>query len=109
MGPGRHLLALSSLTKVTGGFSGPWPERNEAGGEAPGTGPPQALELPLACSLHAQLSSRDGEMGEAWQFVEGRSEGRLHLHLGPVLGFPPRRGLTPRGSLECNPEIPAFP
>ena len=21
----------------------------------------------------------------------------------------PRRGLTPRGSLECNPEIPAFP
>ena len=34
--------------------------------------------------------------------------------LGPreesgVLGFPSRRGLTPRGSLECNPEIPAFP
>ena len=26
-----------------------------------------------------------------------------------VLGFPSRRGLTPRGSLECNPEIPAFP
>ena len=25
------------------------------------------------------------------------------------LGFPSRRGLTPRGSLECNPEIPAFP
>ena len=24
-------------------------------------------------------------------------------------GFPSRRGLTPRGSLECNPEIPAFP
>ena len=23
-----------------------------------------------------------------------------------VLGFPSRRGLTPRGSLECNPEIP---
>ena len=23
------------------------------------------------------------------------------------LGFPSRRGLTPRGSLECNPEIPA--
>ena len=22
---------------------------------------------------------------------------------------PSRRGLTPRGSLECNPEIPAFP
>ena len=26
-----------------------------------------------------------------------------------VLGFPSSRGLTPRGSLECNPEIPAFP
>ena len=26
-----------------------------------------------------------------------------------VLGFPSRRGLTPRASLECNPEIPAFP
>ena len=26
-----------------------------------------------------------------------------------ILGFPSRRGLTPRGSLECNPEIPAFP
>ena len=25
------------------------------------------------------------------------------------LGVPSRRGLTPRGSLECNPEIPAFP
>ena len=28
---------------------------------------------------------------------------------GGVLGFPSRRGLTPRGSLECNPEINAFP
>ena len=26
-----------------------------------------------------------------------------------VLGFPSRRRLTPRVSLECNPEIPAFP
>ena len=26
-----------------------------------------------------------------------------------VLCFPSRRGLTPRGILECNPEIPAFP
>ena len=24
-----------------------------------------------------------------------------------VLGFPSRRGLTPRGSLECNPDVPA--
>ena len=28
---------------------------------------------------------------------------------GGFLGFPSRRGLTPRESLECNPEIPAFP
>ena len=26
-----------------------------------------------------------------------------------VLGFPSRRGLTPRVSLECNPEIPVAP
>ena len=26
-----------------------------------------------------------------------------------VHGISSRRGLTPRGSLECNPEIPAFP
>ena len=26
-----------------------------------------------------------------------------------VLGFPSRRALTPRGNLECYPEIPAFP
>ena len=26
-----------------------------------------------------------------------------------ILGFPSRRGLTPRGSLECNPEIPVTP
>ena len=26
-----------------------------------------------------------------------------------ILCVPSRRGLTPRGSLECNPEIPAFP
>ena len=40
-----------------------------------------------------------------WQLyggVNGREE-------SGVLGFPSRRGLTPRGSLECNPEIPAFP
>ena len=28
---------------------------------------------------------------------------------GGVLSFPSSRGLTPRGSLECNPDIPAFP
>ena len=25
-----------------------------------------------------------------------------------VLGFPSRRGLTPRGSLECNPDVPGI-
>ena len=25
-----------------------------------------------------------------------------------VFGFPSRKGLTPQGSLECNPEITAF-
>ena len=35
--------------------------------------------------------------------------GSLHTIMNGVLGFPSRRGLTPRGSLECNPEIPAFP
>ena len=36
-------------------------------------------------------------------------EGFLTREESGVLGFPSRRGLTPRGSLECNPEIPAFP
>ena len=38
--------------------------------------------------------------------------GRLSGTVSPFradLGFPSRRGLTPRGSLECNPEIPVFP
>ena len=41
-----------------------------------------------------------------------RGPKQLHvatLEESGVLGFPSRRGLTPRGSLECNPEIPAFP
>ena len=45
---------------------------------------------------------------------EGNTEGPGTASSEPllqsgVLGFPSRRGLTPRGSLECNPEIPAFP
>ena len=31
------------------------------------------------------------------------------LEESAVLCFPSRRGLTPRGSLECNPEIPVAP
>ena len=33
----------------------------------------------------------------------------LAMQESGVLGFPSRRGLTPQGSLKCNPEIPAFP
>ena len=40
----------------------------------------------------------------AW-IIPGTGEpGGLHSQ-----SMPSRRGLTPRGSLECNPEIPAFP
>ena len=38
------------------------------------------------------------------------AEGRLEpWHENRGVPVPSRRGLTPRGSLECNPEIPAFP
>ena len=59
--------------------------------------------------------------GEGERNVGANSERRLPVNRGlektrvatreesGVLGFPSRRGLTPRGSLECNPEIPAFP
>ena len=39
----------------------------------------------------------------------GLRENDMKSICADVLGFPSRRGLTPRGSLECNPEIPAFP
>ena len=86
------MLALSSLTKVTGGFSGPWPERNEAGGEAPGTGPPQALELPLACPSTPGYPVQMGrweKRGSSWR--EGVREGCVCTWkhgLGRPLGFP---------------------
>ena len=37
------------------------------------------------------------------------AHGDLTREESGVLGFPSRRGLTPRGSLECNPEILVFP
>ena len=45
---------------------------------------------------------KKGNAKECSNYVATREE-------SGVLGFPSRRGLTPRGSLECNPEIPAFP
>ena len=42
--------------------------------------------------------------------LRGLQESRVAIREeSGVLGFPSRQGLTPRGSLECNPEIPAFP
>ena len=43
------------------------------------------------------------------QYVYLKEKGCENIHNIGVLGFPLRRGLTPRGSLEGNPEIPAFP
>ena len=91
-GPGRRLLALSSLTKVTGGSSGPWPERNEAGGEAPGTGLPQASELPwpVPCTSGYPVEmGRCRKRGSSWR--EGVGEGCVctwERGLGRSLGFP---------------------
>ena len=44
-------------------------------------------------------------------FFRGSARPRDQTHLGFLAwqADPSRRGLTPRGSLECNPEIPAFP
>ena len=42
--------------------------------------------------------------------LRGLQETRVAtLEESGVLGFPSRRGLTPRVSLECNPEIPVAP
>ena len=57
-------------------------------------------------------ASQAGAWG-AWQIrgpVSGVQETRVATREeSGVLGFPSRRGLTPQVSLECNPEIPAFP
>ena len=52
--------------------------------------PDKDLESPSSRRLEALVPSRDSR-------ARTRSPS------------PSRRGLTPRGSLECNPEIPAFP
>ena len=52
--------------------------------------------------LKRRLDSLEAAQGAPKDRVATREE-------SGVLGFTSRRGLTPRGSLECNPEIPAFP
>ena len=60
-------------------------------------GPDKDLESPSSTRLEALVPSRDSR-------ARTRSPSPR-----ACLGFPSRRGLAPRGSLECNPEIPAFP
>ena len=59
------------------------------------------ITSPLS-KLKRRLDSIEAAQGAQETRVATREE-------SGVLGFPSRRGLTPRGSLECNPEIPAFP
>ena len=58
------------------------------------------------CNTHMSVQIVGDCLQEAlvWEFVlvATREE-------SGVLGFPSRLGLTTRGSLECNPEMPAFP
>ena len=59
------------------------------------------ITSPLS-KLKSRLDSVEAVQGAPTILVTTREE-------SGVLGFPSRRGLTPRGSLECNPEMPAFP
>ena len=61
----------------------------------------RAISGPLS-KRKRRLDSLEAAQGATRDRVATREE-------NGVLGFPSRRGLTPRGSLECNPEIPAFP
>ena len=61
-------------------------------------------------SFHSNPKERLQTEEEAGQLrpLRGLQETRVATREeSGVLGFPSRRGLTPRGSLECNPEIPA--
>ena len=71
----------------------PGPPESEWGGH-------QVHSIPLQGPM--LVCSGPGEVGVQETRVATREE-------SGVIGFPSRRGLTPRGSLECNPEIPAFP
>ena len=79
------------------------------------------FRLPLGLALGSPNFpwSCKGKLGVLLESLQGQRdliEACVHQEIrvtiqgeSGVLGFPSRRGLTPRGSLECNPEIPAFP
>ena len=94
---------------------------------APGQWGHRALTDVVEASRGQALRQTQGGLASPkdWTRPEGPSAGASEGPLRPlrrfqetrvasreesgVLGFPSRRGLTPRGSLEGNPEIPAFP
>ena len=50
-----------------------------------------------------------GRTAQLWGALEGKKRNWQIWGTSWVVFVTSRRGLTPRGSLECNPEIPAFP
>ena len=100
---------MTAKTKVTGGHLETWVR--SLGWEDP-------LEKGMAATPVFWPGESHG-LNSPWDHKEFDISERLSLSLYPVKGFsggasgnlgvPSRRGLTPRGSLECNPEIPAFP
>ena len=74
---------------------------------------PRELRAFFSCmawrTIPGPLSKRKRRL-DALEAAQGAAKDRVATREeSGVLGFPSRRGLTPRGSLECNPEIPAFP
>ena len=74
---------------------------------------PRELRAFFSCmawrAIPGPLSKRKRRL-DSLEAAQGLQETRVATREeSGVLGFPSRRGLTPRGSLECNPEIPSFP
>ena len=74
---------------------------------------PRELRAFFSCmawrTIPGPLSKRKRRL-DALEAAQGAPKDRVATREeSGVLGLPSRRGLTPRGSLECNPEIPAFP
>ena len=63
---------------------------------------PDLVSVPLEEVGVVPGQGASGSYGTSWEDVAARED-------SAVLCFPSRRGLTPRGSLECNPEILVFP